>query len=70
MAAIGRRLRLVGPVQQEARGDDQMKRYDRDDDEGRDLAADATQVEKAHHDQWPAAVTASTPTGSTRGVNM
>ena len=70
VAAIGRRLRLVGPVQQEARGDDQMKRCDRDDDKCCDLAADAAQIEKAHHDQWPAAVTASTPIGSTRGVNM
>ena len=70
VAAVGRRLRLVGPVQQEARGDDQMKRCDRDDDEGCDLAADAAQVQKALHDQWPAAVTASTLTASTRGVNM
>ena len=68
--AIERRLRLVGPVQQETRGDDQMKRCYRDDDKCCDLAADAAQIEKAHHDQWPAAVTASTPIGSTRGVNM
>ena len=33
-------------------------------------AADAAQIQKALHDQWPAAVTASTLTGSTRGVNM
>ena len=70
VAAIGRRLRLVGPVQQETRGDDQMKRCDRNDDERCDLAANAAQIEKAHHDQWPAAVTASPPMGSTRGVNM
>src|SRR6185312_15838826 len=70
VAAVGRRLRLVGPVQQETRGDDQVKRRDRDDDEGCDLAADAAQVQKALHGQWPAAGTASTLTGSTRGVNM
>ena len=70
LAVAGRRLRLVGPVQQEARGDDQMQRCDRDDDEGCDLAADAAQIQKALHDQWPAAVTASTLMASTFGVNM
>src|SRR2546430_480873 len=70
VAAVRRRLRLVGPLQQETRGDDQMKRCDRDDDEGCDLAADAAQVQEALHDQWPAAVTASALIGSTRGVNM
>ena len=69
MAAIGR-IRLVGPVQQETRGDDQMKCYDRDDDESCDLAADAAQIQKALHDQWPVAGTASTLAGSTFGVNM
>src|SRR5204862_3330638 len=70
VAAVRRRLRLVGPLQQETRGDDQMKRCDRDNDEGCDLAADAAQVQKALHDQWPAAVTASPLMGSTFGVNM
>ena len=56
-----------GRLQQETRGDDQMKRCDRDDDEGCDLAADAAQVQKALHDQWPVAVTASTLIGSTAG---
>src|SRR6185503_411682 len=65
VAAVGRRLPLIGPVQQETRGDDQMKGCDRDDDEGCDLAADAAQMQEALHDQWPAAVTASTLTGST-----
>jgi len=47
VAAIGRRIRLVGPMQKETRSDDQMKRCDRDDDERCDLAADAAQVEEA-----------------------
>ncbi len=51
VAAVRRRLRPVGPLQQETRGDDQMKRCDRDDDEGCDLAADAAQVQQALHDQ-------------------
>ena len=70
VAAVGRRLRLVGPVQQETCGDDQMKGCDRDDDKRCDLAADAAQVQEALHDQWPAAVIASTLIDSTVGVNM
>ena len=44
VAAVGRRIRLVRPVHQKARGDDQMQRGDRDDDQRCDLAADAAKI--------------------------
>jgi hypothetical protein len=77
MAAVERRIRLVRPVDQETRGDDQMQRDNRGNNECCDLAADAAQVEETEklHDthfmannfwgQLPAAAVASTLVGST-----
>ena len=51
--AVDGRIGLVRPLDQEGGGDDQMNRDDRGDHQGRDLSADALQVQKAEqlHDQ-------------------
>jgi hypothetical protein len=76
MSAVDQWIRLVGPVNQEARGDDQMQGYDGNNHQRCDLSADASKVQKAKklHGQLPAAGTGSTliasPIASTLGVNM
>ena len=47
VAVADRGIELVGPVNQEGCGDDQMNRDDRGDHQRRDLPADSLQIEKA-----------------------